>query len=73
MHQKKELCRKITQSKKLQTDHPECNLIFEANITAKIAPEPDVMNVLGVENLKYFLMELISKGNTHLYAYSFLP
>ena len=70
-HRKKELCTKIPQSKEVQTDHPECNQIFEANVTEEITPEPDVMNVLGTENLKYFLMESISKGNAHLYASSF--
>ena len=70
-HRKKELCTKIPQSKEVQTDHPECNQIFEANATEEITPEPDVMNVLGAENLKYFLMESISKGNAHLYASSF--
>ena len=71
--EKKELCTKISQSKELQTDHSECNQIFEANTTEEIAPEPDVMNVLGAKNLKSCLMESMSKGNAHLYASSFFP
>ena len=72
-HRNKELQKKIPLLNEVTNAQPECNEFFETSTIAEIEPDPELINFLGTEKLKYFLMESTSNGNAHLYASSFYP